>query len=105
MSVSKVSLDLFAKVPDPATDKMIALLHSVLEGTLGVLPFPFTAGDVMSAATAILIDAGMVSVMEGKQTKEELEAEICAVIREAIQTWRPGHSNVTSDELANRTTQ
>lgn len=99
---AKITVD---KIPEPGTDEMIAMVHSVLEQVLSQLPFPFMAGDVMSAATALLIDAGMVSVMEGGHTKEELADEICGVIRKAIDEWQPHHSNVTSSELMNRTTQ
>lgn len=93
------------KIPDANTKEMIGLIHSILEAVMAQLPFSFTAGDVMSAATALLIDAGMLSVMEGLQTKEELADEICAAIRSAIEQWNPKHSKVTSDVLQNRTTQ
>ncbi len=92
------------KVPEPGTDEMIPLIHSILEQVLFQLPFPFMAADVMSAATALLIDAGMVSVMEGGHTKETLADEICGVIRKAIEEWRPEHSNVTSSALQERIT-
>lgn len=93
------------KIPEPGTEDMIALVYNVLEGVLSQLPFPFTFADVMSAATALLIDAGMAAVMEGKLTKEGVADEICRVIRKAIEEWQPQHSSVTSSELMNRTTQ
>lgn len=93
------------KIPDANTEEIIRLIHSILEAVMTQLPFPFTAGDVMSAAMALLIDAGMLSVMEGLQTKEELADKICVAIRSAIEQWNPKHSNITSDVLQNRTTQ
>lgn len=93
------------KIPEPGTEDMVTLVHNVLESVLFQLPFPFMSADVMSAATVLLIDAVMVAVMEGKLTKEELADEICGVIRKTIEEWQPHHSNVTSPELMNRTTQ
>lgn len=92
------------KIPEPGTDDMIAMVHSVLEQVLSQLPFPFMDTDVMSAATALLIDAGMISVMDGGHTKDTLADEICGVIRGAIDEWRPEHSNVTSSALQERVT-
>lgn len=85
-------------IPEENTPEMSVLLHSIVEQVLQQLPFPFTAGCVMEMATKLVVDAGMISVMEGKQTREELKGEIVKVISAFIDVWQFEQSNIVYRE-------
>lgn len=93
----EAKIEIGEEFPAPDSEEMSFLLHSVVEQLLQQLPFPFVAGAVMEMSTKLLIDAGMIAVMEGKSTREELKANIFDVIGRAIDAWKPEHSNVISE--------
>lgn len=75
--------------PEPNTTEMVSTLHSVVEQLLSQLPFDFTRADVMSMATHLIIDAGMVAVMEGRVSREELADDITGAVRQQVMAWKP----------------
>lgn len=80
--------------PKHQTEEMVGTLCSVVEQLLVQLPFDFTTGDVMAMATHLIIDAGMVAVMEGKVSREELAEDIAGAVRHQVMAWRPEFSTL-----------
>ncbi len=82
------------ETPEPGTDEMCALLHHILEGVLKGLPFDFAASDVMSVSTKLLLDVGMIAVMEGKTTRDELISDVHEVFKMNAKEWTPDKSTL-----------
>lgn len=83
-------------MPEPKTDEMVTLLNSAMEEALAAISnrYRFANGDVMSAALHVMVDAGMVSVHNGDQTREQLVDDIIVGVRACVMGWQPSHSTI-----------